>query len=307
MTEGGVEYLTLDQLQPSVDFASYCDLTGPTRHFYRVLGQHFLLVARGRIDARTVDGPVSAEAGDLLCFPAFDRNEYGYSGSVRFIEAHIHYAPPPHLRGQVWLDGIGPLPLRVPLGDGFARMQRVFETFCLELPRPGAVHRARVQAAAWEMLSILGEAVQPGTSGAVRLDRWQQARLRLSSDLARTVTVRRLASEARLSPEAFIRGFRRRFGISPGQYRTQQRLLHAAQRLRAGDIAIKALARELGFADASSFSRAFRRALGSLPSQLRAGFSGPAARIPDSPLLTANVPILPSMPSVDIGAEAVRR
>ncbi|MBA3846843.1 MAG: helix-turn-helix transcriptional regulator, partial [Planctomycetes bacterium] len=138
------------------------------------------------------------------------------------------------------------------------------------------------------------ESAQPDAGAIPELDLWQRARQRLGEDLAREIEVRAVAGEAGLSVDHFIRGFRRRFAISPGDYRAQQRLRHGAHLLRAGDDPIKSVARAVGFTDAYAFTRAFRRWLGVLPSDLRAGRATlPPDAHPDQPLLPVNRHILP--------------
>jgi AraC-like DNA-binding protein len=296
------QYVTLDELQPSVDLAACYDFVQDESYQYRVPGAHFLLVAEGRITCRSPSlGEAEARTGEMLCFPFADLNHYAVHAPTRYYEAHIQLAPPPRNRLALWLEGLGPLPLRVRLGVAAERMRAVFDSFCIELAQPGAVHRARVSAGVWDMLAILAEVVRPaGAAAAPRLDPWQRARQRLGSGFARELPVRELAAELDLSVDHFIRGFRARFGASPGQFRVREKLRHAAHRLRAGDEPIKAIARELGFADAYSFTRAFRRYLGVLPSDLREGRAAlPAAVSPEKPLIPINQHVVPP----DVGTE----
>jgi AraC-like DNA-binding protein len=264
-------FVTFDELQPVLELAAYYRLDTPINYRYRVPGQHFLLIEEGRIDARTPQGEVSARSGDMLCFPAADENQYGYDGAVRYYEAHIQFALPPRHRHSVWIDGTGPLPLKVSLGGECSSMRRVFETYCIQLSQPGPAARALVTSALWEMLAILARVVRPSERSKLVLDVWQRVRMRLAGDLQELIEIQALAKEAELSVDHLIRGFRQRFGISPGQYRSRERFRQAAHRLRNGNEPIKAVAHAFGFADAYSFTRAFRRHLGVLPSDLRSG------------------------------------
>jgi AraC-like DNA-binding protein len=62
----------------------------------------------------------------------------------------------------------------------------------------------------------------------------------------------------------------RELGMSFGQWRQQARLLHALQRLAAGEKVID-VALVLGYASPSAFSRMFKRQFGQTPSQFFAG------------------------------------
>src|SRR3954466_9067958 len=67
------QYVTLDELQPSVDLAACYDFHQDQRYQYRVPGAHFLLVAEGRIDGRSPSlGEAEARTGEMLCFPFAD-------------------------------------------------------------------------------------------------------------------------------------------------------------------------------------------------------------------------------------------
>lgn len=295
-------FVTLDELQPSVELLGRYEYHQDERYPYRVPGQHFLLVVDGRIDGESpTAGTATARAGEMLCFPAADLNRYAVHAPTRYYEAHVLFARPPRHRHQVWLDGLGPLPLHVRLGGAAERMRTVFDEMCLNLPQPGGMHRARVLSALWEMLAILAECARPARGAdAPRLDAWQRARHRLGADLGRELTLREVADEAGLSVDHFIRGFRSRFGTSPARFRLEQKLRHAAHRLRAGEEPIKAIAADLGFADSYSFTRAFRRYLGVLPSDLREGRAAPpAVAQPEKPLIPLNTHILPPQPGAD--------
>jgi len=272
------DFLTLDEVQPTLDLAAGYDFRRDESYQYRVPGAHFVFVAEGRISGRSPSrGRAEAVSGDLLCFPFADCNEYAVHAPTRYYEAHVQLAPPPRNRLALWLDGIGPLPLCVRMGAAAPRMRAVFDRFCLELGQPGPVHRARVTAGLWEMLALIAE-VAPAAgpdkrrdAAAHGLDHWQRARQQLGGGFAQDLPIADLAAECGMSVDHFIRGFRARFGISPGQYRLREKLRQAAHLLRSGDEAIKSIAHAVGFADAYSFTRAFRGHFGVLPSDLRAG------------------------------------
>lgn len=107
------------------------------------------------------------------------------------------------------------------------------------------------------------------TSPAGGLAPW---RLRLIDERLREVreppSLTALAGLCGLSVRQLTRGFRESRGISIGAHVTSQRVEHA-RALLATDDSVKAIAYTLGFASASSFAYAFRRATGETPSQFR--------------------------------------
>lgn len=122
---------------------------------------------------------------------------------------------------------------------------------------------ALVDHAVWRMLDI--------ERGDPRLDRlW----LAIRRDLGGSWTLRRMAREAGLGPESLRRLCQRHLKISPGAQLTRIRMQAAADLLRHTEEKLDALAVRLGYADAFSFSTAFRRTMGMPPSCYREGGAG---------------------------------
>jgi len=89
------------------------------------------------------------------------------------------------------------------------------------------------------------------------------------------VSVAQLASLVSLSRSHFMRAFKQSMGMTVHGYVEEARLDRAKSLLIAGQVPIKQIAAQLGFADASSFTLAFRRKTGFAPGRYRS--SGLAA------------------------------
>lgn len=85
-----------------------------------------------------------------------------------------------------------------------------------------------------------------------------------------------LAGQAGLSLRSATRGFLRETGMTPGDWRTQRRLLAAVERLARGH-AVTRVAIEVGYIDASSFIAVFRRAFGLTPARWAGTLAGGSA------------------------------
>ncbi len=273
-------YLTLDELCPAVDLASFWHTTEDRWYQYRIPGHHLLLLEAGKAEARTPNGQFQAGAGDLLCFRPAELNEYGTFGRTLFYQAHISFGPPPRESLTPWLDELGPLPVKISTGKHFDALRQLFETLCLELNQSGATHRLRVQGAVFELLAQVAELcaarTEKSASSPARLDSWQRLRLRLGSQLDTEVRIDEMAARTGLSVDHFIRQFKQRFGMAPKAYRTYTKMREAARLLREGGHSIKSIAYTLGFSDTKSFSRTFKRHLRVIPSDFQAGLAGPA-------------------------------
>lgn len=90
----------------------------------------------------------------------------------------------------------------------------------------------------------------------------------------RAWSLERLAQEAGMSRSAFAAGFKAVVGQTPADYLADWRLSLAQAALRQGE-AVKTIAAELGYANASALSRRFAQKLGCSPRQWR-GEAAPA-------------------------------
>jgi AraC family transcriptional regulator len=92
---------------------------------------------------------------------------------------------------------------------------------------------------------------------------------RVQADLAADLRLDALAAEARLSPAHFQRAFTRTAGVSPAAYVARVRLERAAFALRVQRTTALGVALSVGFSNADTFTRAFRRRFGTTPSAYR--------------------------------------
>lgn len=76
-----------------------------------------------------------------------------------------------------------------------------------------------------------------------------------------------------IAEQTFKHCFQQATGMSPLEYAHSLRPEEAKQMLEAGDDTIEAIANEVGYEDAGSFSRLFRRKLNLTPTRYRRRFS----------------------------------
>lgn len=91
----------------------------------------------------------------------------------------------------------------------------------------------------------------------------------VAHDLAAEWTLEKLAARYQTSKEQFRRVCLRDLGRSPMQHLTSLRIEKAQQLLAATDDKVESIARQVGFEDASVFSRAFKRWVGRSPAHYR--------------------------------------
>ena len=98
----------------------------------------------------------------------------------------------------------------------------------------------------------------------------------LQKNMARDITMPDLAREVAVSDRTLVRRFRAAVGQSPIGYLQAVRLDAARALLEAGDMTVQSVAAQVGYSDASSFSRLFRQGFGLSPGAYRRRFQRPA-------------------------------
>ena len=148
----------------------------------------------------------------------------------------------------------------------------------LSCPFNGGMRRAFVRSRYLEILAIIYQAaielpakdvsvsasMTPSTVEAIA-----RAAVLLALRLDHMGSLDEIAREVGISRTRLTHGFRALKGTSVEAYWQQCRMNHARDRFCEEQVAVSELARELGYAELASFSRAFTRAFGISPSRMR--------------------------------------
>jgi AraC family transcriptional regulator len=96
---------------------------------------------------------------------------------------------------------------------------------------------------------------------------WQQRIVTayIEEHLAEQIPLKTLARLVRLSPYYFCRAFKQSFGMPPHRYHNARRIEQAKMLLGEPTPSVTEIGLRLGFSDTSSFSTAFRKAIGLTP------------------------------------------
>ena len=94
--------------------------------------------------------------------------------------------------------------------------------------------------------------------------------LSMMNDFSVNYSVVELAGASGMGAAYFTRLFKKYYGKSPTEYKTQIRIDQAKSMLIETDMRIKAIAESVGYNDALYFSRAFKKECGYSPSEYRA-------------------------------------
>ncbi len=95
----------------------------------------------------------------------------------------------------------------------------------------------------------------------------------LSGNVAANNKIEDLAKIACMSPDHFIRTFRKEVGYTPAQFVIEQKMMKARLMLASENLSIKDIAYGLGYDDVSYFTRIFHRHVGTTPRIYRNSFN----------------------------------
>jgi AraC-like DNA-binding protein len=104
------------------------------------------------------------------------------------------------------------------------------------------------------------------TDDAIRL---KPALEELKSNPARRFDLKVLAGRVALHPTYFSNLFKKTYGISPGRYHLEQRLLLAKNLLRKTKLTLAEISEECGYNDEFFFARTFKKYIGTSPGRYR--------------------------------------
>jgi AraC family transcriptional regulator len=247
-----------------------CDFPGaPEYHFCLNVGRTAQLTHS--VDGLRFSGPV--RRGDFLFVPALWRAEWDLGTqaaalSIRLNSDFVRRVAGSDPEGANRVDLIAQVLGREP------QVWLIGQTLLNELRTNGENGPlfASEMATALCRLALRAYSARPevsadgGRPGPTALNR---AREYILDNLARPLTVTRLAAVAGMRVRDFSRQFRMRWGVPPHEYQLRARIERARALLRTGEHDLPTLALTLGFCDQSHFHRHFRRIVGLSPGAFR--------------------------------------
>lgn len=185
---------------------------------------------------------------------------------------------------QLWNDPVHPFFAEIPEWfvmksediESFDSLQSMIKLLAQEVAKPGLGAQRVIQGILDIMFSLIIRKVveknsaRPETwSHAVQDFQIKQALEFLHADRARAWTLQDLAHEVGLSRAGFALKFKKAMGDTPLHYLTMIRIQKAMELLSNTDLNVEGVAAEVGYQDAFSFSKAFKKITGVPPREFR--------------------------------------
>jgi AraC family transcriptional regulator len=119
-------------------------------------------------------------------------------------------------------------------------------------------------------LELLAEAARQPSYGIGAVPPWlRQAREMVIEHFSETLKLTQIAAEVGVHPVYLATAFRRKFGVTVGEFVRKLRIEHACAELHKEDVPLSAIALQAGFADQSHFSKVFKSYVGITPREYR--------------------------------------
>jgi AraC family transcriptional regulator len=124
-------------------------------------------------------------------------------------------------------------------------------------------------------LELLAEAARQPSYGIGAAPAWlRQAREMLVEHFSETLKLTQIAAEVGVHPAYLAAAFRRKFGVTTGEFVRRLRIEHACAELNKEDLPLSTIALQAGFADQSHFSKVFKSYVGITPREYRTVIRG---------------------------------
>lgn len=119
------------------------------------------------------------------------------------------------------------------------------------------------------MRQILRQNLEPKSTSSRQREQLDMARERIRQQATASVSLESILSDIGLSYSRLRSLFQNAYRISPGDYRIQVRIEQACALLETSDLSVQAVADQLGYADAFTFSKQFKKRTGLSPKHFR--------------------------------------
>lgn len=261
--------ITPDLLAPRVIVGSYWILPQAYNVNYFNSGIHLILITHGELFYQGEGGEKKTAGGRemIAVFPGKDHH-YGVKGNspVSMYQVSFFATSSPAHQGVPFLPGYGFFPEQVEVGEKLGEFISLFEQIIHVLMNLPVTWQSVASARLLDLINLTFNQVTSETDNNIaHMNQWDRVIAQLENHQD-PPSIQELAESINMSPEQFIRNFRKHIGHTPKHYFQERRLWKARQLLTSGRM-VKEVALECGFRDQLYFSRLFRKHFGIAPSK----------------------------------------
>lgn len=260
--------ITPDLLSPRIIVGSYW-IVPPTYGIqYFNPGMHLILITHGELHF-LAHGKTIKKAGAremVAIFPG--KGHYRVSGETPLSMYQLGFfsSLPPNHQGIPFLPGYGDFPDRINAGEEWDEFVSLFEQIIHLLMTLPAAWPSATSARLIDLINLsFNQETKENNNSTKHMDQWDYVIAQLE-DYQNPPRIKQLAESMNISPEQFIRKFKKYTGHTPKHYLQERRLWKARQMLISGKM-VKEAAFECGFQDQLYFSRLFKKHFGIAPSK----------------------------------------
>lgn len=207
---------------------------------------------------------ISAKAGDMVLIPSGKKHSYGLSGNEFTKKFWFHFDM--GIGGKSIFDRYD-LPHKISIGKN----KRIEELFSCVLTSAKSNKPEKKLATSSAILSLLSFYFEKSfyKQNIVSDSEIDMAMEYIKNNFSERFTLDEIAKKVNLSPNYFVKKFKERTGYSPIQYVTVVKMERAKFLIEQSREPISNIMEELGFYDASHFSKLFKKYCGYSPKKFR--------------------------------------
>ncbi|MFC5453102.1 AraC family transcriptional regulator [Paenibacillus aestuarii] len=205
--------------------------------------------------------------GQLCLLPAHSLQSYATISDRPYLKYWCHFTANIGSYDLFqWLD----IPLCIQVTDP-ALMTAWFQELTHLFGKPDLTSKLREKALLLQIISNYLESVpiQLLQKRADDMDRLDQLRHYIETNLHISITVDQMAKSVHLHPNYFIKYFKKHFGMPPAKYMHRKRIDKAKFLLTTTAMSMKEIAEQTGYEDTNHFTKSFRKDTGFPPTEYR--------------------------------------
>lgn len=219
----------------------------------------------GEIVIETQNGTVTATGGDMVLIPAGTKHDFHLSRLNYAKKCWLHFDMSAGGK-EFFANYVFPYKIHVGKNDF---VKKAFDDIFKKCKSAAPEDRLSVTSNLTALICFYLEKAGYSEKTVTLKDEIDRAILYIGKNYGENLSLTEIAKSANLSPNYFVRKFKERTGYAPLKYVNVMKMERAKYLIEQSDDSIGAIMEELGFYDASHFSKLFKKYCGYSPQKFR--------------------------------------